>query len=47
MHLHGYNRMSAVQAGASTILEFVANTPGVFEVELEQHGSQLTQLEVS
>jgi hypothetical protein len=31
VHLHGYNRMSAVQAGASTILEFVANTPGVFD----------------
>jgi hypothetical protein len=47
VHLHGYNRMSDVKAGASTTLEFVANTPGVFEVELEQHGSPLTQLQVS
>lgn len=47
VHLHGYNRMSDVNAGASTTLEFVADTPGVFEVELEQRGSQLAQLEVS
>ena len=47
VHLHGYDRSSFVTAGATTTLRFVADVPGVFEVELEQRGEQLAQLEVS
>jgi hypothetical protein len=47
VHLHGYDRSAFVTAGASTTLRFVADVPGVFEVELEQRGDQLAQLEVS
>lgn len=47
VHLHGYDRSSFVTAGATTTLRFVADIPGVFEVELEQRGVQLAQLEVS
>lgn len=47
VHLHGYDRSSFVTAGATTALRFVADVPGVFEVEMEQRGAQLAQLEVS
>jgi hypothetical protein len=47
VHLHGYDRTSFVTAGASTTLRFVADLPGVVEVELEQRGERLAQLEVS
>lgn len=47
VHLHGYDRSSFVTAGASTTLRFVADIPGIFEVELEQRGDQLARLEVS
>jgi hypothetical protein len=47
VHLHGYDRSGFVTAGASTTLRFVADVPGVFEVELEQRDAQLARLEVS
>jgi hypothetical protein len=47
VHLHGYDRSSFVTAGATTTLRFVADIPGVFEVELEQRGVQLAKLQVS
>ncbi|HVL85570.1 MAG TPA: hypothetical protein VM367_14970 [Pseudonocardia sp.] len=47
VHLHGYDRSSFVTAGATTTLRFVADVPGVFEIELEQRGARLAQLEVS
>lgn len=47
VHLHGYDRAGFVTAGATTTLRFVAGVKGVFEVELEQRGAELAQLEVS
>jgi hypothetical protein len=47
VHVHGYDRRSFVTAGAATTLRFTADLPGVFEVELEQRGAPLTELEVS
>jgi hypothetical protein len=47
VHLHGYNRLVNITAGQPTKLEFLANIPGVFDVELEQRGIQLAQLEIS
>lgn len=45
VHVHGYDRSVAV-AGDPARLRFRADIPGVFEVELEQRGVLLTQLEV-
>jgi hypothetical protein len=47
VHLHGYDRLAFVTAGATATLRFVADLPGVYEVEFEQRGTQLAQLEVS
>jgi len=47
VHVHGYDRLSYVTAGASTTIRFVAELPGVFDVELEQRGLPLAQLQVS
>lgn len=47
VHLHGYDRSGFVTAGASTTLRFVADVPGVFELEFEQRGTRLAQLQVS
>ena len=47
VHLHGYDRLSYVTAGATTTLRFVADLPGVFDVELEQRSVPLAQLQVS
>jgi len=47
VHVHGYDRRSFVTAGASTTLSWPADLPGVFEVELEQRGVPLVELQVS
>jgi anti-sigma factor RsiW len=47
VHVHGYDRLSYVTAGATTTVRFVADLPGVFDVELEQRGLPLTQLEIA
>lgn len=47
IHVHGYDRTAFVTAGATATLRFVADVPGVFEVELEQRGTPLAQLQVS
>jgi hypothetical protein len=46
VHLHGYDRKVNVPAGGQATLSFVADVPGVFEVELEQSKIQIAQLEV-
>ena len=47
VHVHGYDRRGFVTAGATATLRFTADLPGVFEVELEQRGVPLAELEVS
>jgi heme/copper-type cytochrome/quinol oxidase subunit 2 len=47
VHLHGYDRMTYVTAGATTTLRFVANLPGVFEVEMENRRILLAQLQIA
>lgn len=47
VHLHGYDRYVEVTPGASAMLTFTADIPGVFEVELHDAGLLLAQLEVS
>ncbi len=47
VHLHGYDLKVEVAAGSSAEIEFVADIPGVFEVELEEAGLLLFELAVS
>jgi heme/copper-type cytochrome/quinol oxidase subunit 2 len=47
VHLHGYDRKVDVEPGKQATLEFTADTPGVFEVELEESGLKLLELQVS
>lgn len=47
VHLHGYDVLVDVGAGESAELTFEATIPGVFEVELEDAGLLLLELEIS
>lgn len=47
VHLHGYDVLADVGAGETAELTFTADIPGVFEVELEDAGIPLLELEVS
>ena len=46
VHVHGYEKTLAVPAGQPAQVEFVADTPGLFEVELHDAGTLLTRLQV-
>jgi len=46
LHVHGYELKRPVTAGKELTLEFVADIPGVFEVELEEAGLPLFELRV-
>ena len=47
VHLHGYDLMADVTPGEPARIDFVANAPGVFEVELEGAGKLLFELEIA
>lgn len=47
VHVHGYDLMDDVAPGAPARIRFRANVPGVFEVELEDAGRPLLQLEIA
>ena len=47
IHVHGYERTVALRRGAPAELRFVADLPGVWEVELHEAGRILVELEVS
>ena len=46
VHLHGYDKMVDVTPGSPARLPFVASIPGRFEVELEDRGLQIADIEV-
>jgi hypothetical protein len=46
VHLHGYDLMADVAPGTPAVLRFRATVPGRFEVELEDRGVQIADLEV-
>ena len=46
LHVHGYDLKRPLIAGKELTLEFVADIPGVFEVELEDTGLNLFELRV-
>ncbi|MGH9167846.1 MAG: hypothetical protein ACRD02_08495 [Acidimicrobiia bacterium] len=47
VHVHGYDLRAEVEPGRPATLEFVADIPGIFEVELEESHLHLLELEVS
>lgn len=47
VHVHGYELTTAVPAGQAAQVEFLADQPGVFEVELHDARKVLTRLQVS
>ena len=47
VHLHGYDLSADVEAGGTVRIPFVADTPGRFEVELEDLGVELAEITVS
>ena len=47
VHLHGYDRKVDISPGQPAVLEFTDDVPGVFEVELEEAGLKLVELQVS
>jgi hypothetical protein len=46
LHVHGYDLMKDLPAGQQANLDFTADQAGVFDVEAEESGLQLVQLEV-
>ncbi|MBD8507584.1 hypothetical protein HT102_13940 [Hoyosella sp. G463] len=47
LHVHGYDLTADTVPGQPASIEFVADLPGVFEVELHQAGTVVTQLRVT
>jgi hypothetical protein len=46
VHLHGYDIMRDVALGRPAVIRFRATMPGRFEVELEDRGLQIAEIEV-
>lgn len=46
IHLHGYDKKANVAPGTVATITFLADKPGIFEVELEKKGLRLFELEV-
>lgn len=47
VHLHGYDIFADVAPEAPATIEFTADIPGIFELELEDSGVRLVELEVT
>jgi hypothetical protein len=47
VHVHGYDLVADVAPGSPAELTFLADIPGVFEVELESSHVELLRLEVA
>ena len=46
VHVHGYDLAADVGPGAPATIRFTADAPGRFEIELEESGVELGELEV-
>ena len=46
VHVHGYDLKEDVAPGKPAVIEFTADAPGVFEVELEEAALKLFELQV-
>jgi len=47
LHVHGYDLALELAPGGVEVLDFTADIPGIFEVELEGAGTLVFELEVS
>lgn len=47
VHLHGYDLSGPVSPDQQAVIEFIADIPGIFEIELEDSGLALAELEVA
>ncbi len=47
IHVRGYDRKAKIPAGGTVSVSFTANSPGVFDVELEESKLQMLQLHVT
>lgn len=47
VHVHGYDLHASVGPDEAAVVRFGADIPGVFEVELEQRGLLIAELEVT
>jgi hypothetical protein len=47
VHVHGYDLSKEVPAGGSVTLSFTADIEGIFEIELEERGEQIAELQVN
>jgi hypothetical protein len=47
VHVHGYDLTFDITAGETTRVQFVADSTGIFEVELEESGIPLLDIEVT
>jgi hypothetical protein len=46
IHLHGYDESADAAPGTTARIALVADIPGRFEIELEERGRQIGELEV-
>lgn len=46
VHVHGYDILQAVEPGEPATVTFVADIPGQFDAELEEHHHTILELEV-
>jgi heme/copper-type cytochrome/quinol oxidase subunit 2 len=46
VHVHGYDLKKDVAPGKPAVIEFTADAPGVFEVELEEAALELLELQI-
>ncbi len=47
VHVHGYDEFLSVPAGESAMIQFAADVPGLFEIEFEDSGVLIADLQVS
>jgi len=47
IHVHGYDVSKDVKAGGSVSFSFPAEIEGIFEIELEESGTQIAELRVN
>lgn len=47
LHVHGYDLTFAIGPDSPTLVEFVAEATGIFEIELHGTGGVITELEVT
>lgn len=47
IHVHGYDESAEVSPGSPAVIEFTADIPGIFDVEIHAANARLMELQVS